>query len=157
MLLDGRVVAAVSAATNSAGSASLPPGVQSDYSVVGNRTVRSVHGNFTSTPIEVPLDVPISLRLTVGVIDSISVRTPPFNLPSEGAWIDLIGDFGDTFGFASPAHLFNLPAGYTANSASGGIVDNASASHGVPEPGMLALLALWLVGVCWRRSGHART
>ena len=50
-------------------------------------------------------------------------------------------DFGDPLSFAPSGPVFDLPAGWTANSISGNIVDNRFVGAAVPEPGALTLLA----------------
>ena len=56
-------------------------------------------------------------------------------------------DFGSTLTFATTGDVFNLPSGYTANSAQAGIVDN----HFIPEPSA-TLGALGLVMIPLLRS-----
>jgi hypothetical protein len=56
-------------------------------------------------------------------------------------------NFGSTVRFPLDRPVFDLPPGYTVNSASAGIVDN----HVVPEPTTGALLGLGLAGLSRRR------
>jgi hypothetical protein len=51
-------------------------------------------------------------------------------------------DLGNTLTFVTDRPVFDLPAGYTANSTDGGIIDNAFVA---PEPGCIALIAAALL------------
>ena len=63
---------------------------------------------------------------------------------------DASSDFDSTFSFALSGPVFDLPDGYTANSASGLIVDNRwlgiGAPSAVPEPSSLLLVMAGLLG-----------
>lgn len=63
-------------------------------------------------------------------------------------------DFFDTVNFPTSGPVFNLPAGFTANSISGMIVNNQWI--GVPEPGSIVLSIVGFIGLAvvrrtWRR------
>jgi hypothetical protein len=59
-------------------------------------------------------------------------------------------DFGGTLTFATDRPVFDLPAGYTANSVDGGIVDNVFVA--VPEPGCVAAGAVGVMALARRRG-----
>lgn len=67
-------------------------------------------------------------------------------------------DFSNTFSFATSGPVFNVPDGFTVNSAQGNIVDNrfvGAQQTIIPEPSSLALLgvgAIGLAGAGWRRK-----
>ena len=63
------------------------------------------------------------------------------------------GNFLNTVSLPLSGPVFNLPPGFTANSASGLIVDNrfVGGPQDVPAPATLALLAVGLVGVAATR------
>ena len=82
-------------------------------------------------------------------------------LVSSATWFSSKGsvtaDFGSTFDVADPYNVFQLPAGYTAESSSLGLVDNQipdlfEQSVPVPASGVSMAAALGLAGFCaWRR------
>jgi hypothetical protein len=64
--------------------------------------------------------------------------------------------FGNTLKFAVNGPVFDLPAGWTANSVQGNIVNNQFIPPaGVPEPGTLGLVLMGAAGV-WRRARNFR-
>jgi hypothetical protein len=65
------------------------------------------------------------------------------------AFMEPESDFTHTLSFSQGGPLFNLPAGWTANSTDGAIVNNQF----VPEPAFLSLFALAApVILCRRRT-----
>ena len=65
-----------------------------------------------------------------------------------------VGQFNDTFSYATTGPVFNLPAGYTVNGD--GIVDNrfvgGDPATSVPEPAGILLVALALLVLFVARS-----
>ena len=57
--------------------------------------------------------------------------------------------------YAMLGRVFDLPAGYTANSSAGGIVDNTYQS--VPEPDTSALASIALVTLAALRNARSAT
>lgn len=95
--------------------------------------------NSASLPVNTPFS--ITLDLQSGTLASYTVDgTGPAVVPisAEG-----FSNFMNTFSFASSGPVFTLPAGYTANSASGMIVDN----HVVPAPASLLLLGTGIIAL----------
>jgi len=74
-------------------------------------------GTGCSATVDLPLDTPFTLRLTVRVLVESSVR---WGFGAATAF----GNFGATVSFPSDRPVFDLPNGYTVNSAEGEIVDN---------------------------------
>lgn len=67
-------------------------------------------------------------------------------------------DFLHTLGFVPGMPVFNLPDGYTANSADGRIVNNLFVPTAIPEPHACAAVGLLLLGLVAHRrlgAGHA--
>ena len=62
-------------------------------------------------------------------------------------------DFENTFGFSQSGPVFDLPAGWTANSDDGSIVNNMFVL--TPEPSTALFLSAGIVGLAVRRR-HAR-
>lgn len=134
--LNGQVAGAI-LADSTPSAQTFPPGVVSDVTLAGNRVVRGIHGTFATTPIQVPLGMPVPFQLSVYTRDTISERT--YGPPTDDQ-IQLEGDFSDTVALASPGHVFDLPDGYSVSSTSGAIVDNVA----VPEPSAPAAASIAL-------------
>jgi len=90
-----------------------------------------------------PLDVPLSLQISLSIVSS----------AFGGFALDALGTANalHTFGIRQGGPVFDLPEGYTASSAELGIVDN------LPEPGGSALSVVALGALAavrrWRSSG----
>lgn len=105
-------------------------------------------------------------RFTLGPIQSATVLVAP-NTPidvflalealssSFGVGTSATAEFSNSLDFAIGSDLFNLPSGYTANSASSFIVDNRflPPTLAVPEPNVAALfcVGLFALGAMVRR------
>ena len=99
-------------------------------------------------------------QFTLGAIQSAIVLVAP-NLPidifleleagsgSFGVGTSASAEFSNSLDFATGSPLFNLPAGYTANSASSFIFDNrfVPPPSAIPEPNVAALCVLGLIAV----------
>ena len=87
----------------------------------------------TSQSILVPLNTPVSISLSL----TADAGAAGFNTSGTAL-------FSDTFSLLSGAPLFNLPEGFTVNSATSFIVDNRFAPPGasVPEPSTLVMASI---------------
>jgi len=107
---------------------------------------------FNATPVGVPfsLDMELSARSFVLYGDELTIF-PNIMFASSAT------DFAHTVSFPTAGPVFNLPAGYTANSVSGLIVNNqwtGGAVAPVPEPSSLLLMVSGLAGLIgfgWRK------
>jgi hypothetical protein len=86
-----------------------------------------------SNPFTVPTNTPFTIDVVFATVANVSYA------PNESFTAQTNIDFGSTFSFATDRPVFNLPAGYSAQSAEIGITDNALILP-VPEPASLALL-----------------
>lgn len=107
--------------------------------VVGANARQSVAGVSTSTALVAGLRVGAS---------SPTSRSAP----AASAGFEVLSATSADGAAATPLRVFDLPEGFTVNSASMGIVDNMWVATPVPEPGTLAL---WLAGgfglAAWQR------
>ncbi len=83
---------------------------------------------------------------------------------SGGGSVDIqaVTDFSDTFGFSTVGPAFDLPTGYTVNSAEAGIINNvftlgSPPTTTVPEPASLSLFSIGLTGLWALRARRQRT
>ena len=96
---------------------------------------------FVSTVLTVPVGVPLPLSLRLIVSAN--------GVSRDGGFVEAETNFRDTLFFAADRPVFNLPAGYTANSVQAGILDNRLSA--VPVPAAAPLLAVALTGLlAWR-------
>jgi hypothetical protein len=113
---------------------------ESDESGDFRRVIR-INANITTPEFVIPMNVPTNL--------GISIRTNGQQSSSLG-FGRLSLDFGHTLSFPKDRPVFDLPAGYNANSAALGIVDN---QYVVPEPATAVLLGLAVIGGLAGRAG----
>jgi hypothetical protein len=93
-------------------------------------------GFFPTDPVLVPLNVPVPFGLFI----SANVG----NFGSAPVSNSAIADFANSLDLPIGSDIFNLPAGFTANSTDFNIVDNRllGAVSGVPEPSTFPLVCL---------------
>ena len=107
-----------------------------------------VDGIFATRAFTAPVGTPFRLDVYL------STAVDP---ESDGATV--VGDFGSSLHFPVGSPVFDLPAGFTADSVQAGIADNSfGAATAVPEPGSLALFGTGIVslwGYAWRRQRFA--
>jgi hypothetical protein len=101
-----------------------------------------IDANITTPDFYVPVNTPVTVGMGIEVFNSQGSR--------EGFGV-LSSDFEHTLTFAPDRPVFNLPAGYTANSAAAGIVDN---QYVIPEPSSAMLCATALLAVAGYRRIH---
>jgi hypothetical protein len=101
-------------------------------------------GGLVTPTFTVQANVPFSLELALSTFAEVTGNLRgSFNVSGNA-------DFGGTLTFAPSGSVFNLPQGYTANSAGAGIVNNLF----VPEPSSFVLAALGFAGLAawgWQR------
>jgi hypothetical protein len=114
-------------------------------------------GIITTPAVTVSVGVPLGLALQLVVAGNGNSTNGGFGnrRTAEGS-----ASFGSTLSFALSGPVFNLPAGYTANSVSGLIVDNhwvraSDTPTAVPEPGTFSLLGLGVLALA-RRFGRGK-
>lgn len=94
-------------------------------------------GDLVLHGLSLPVGTPFVLVLSLHVSEGSTVRSSGFGgLPVERK-AEALSSFASTLSFSLVGPVFNLPDGYTANSISGGIVNNRFV---VPEPGTLSLI-----------------
>jgi hypothetical protein len=91
-------------------------------------------GSFQTDPVLVPLNTPVPLML--------SIFANAGNFGSAPVSNSAIADFSNSLDLPIGSDIFNLPAGFTANSTDFNIVDNRLAGTGVPEPSTFYLVCL---------------
>ncbi|MDP1661169.1 MAG: hypothetical protein Q8L55_04560 [Phycisphaerales bacterium] len=119
---------------------------------LGNGFFANFNGTFngSTATVMVPVNTPFSIRMFLQVNAQVSV-------PSGGSVvISTSTDFAHTASFATSGPAFNLPEGYTVNSAQAGVVDNTFIL--TPTPGAFGLLSMAGAAALGRgrRSGAAR-
>lgn len=111
-------------------------------------TSSSVNDVFATNGFTFDLNVPHSLRLTA--FAKASAVSGSLIDAEQGDLASLLeANFGSTASFAST--VFNLPDGITVNSQLAGINNNSFGASTVPEPAMLPLFALGVVGLVFVR------
>jgi hypothetical protein len=105
------------------------------------RVIR-IDADITTPAFVIPMNVPTTLGISIFVGGQQS---------SSLGFGRLAADFEHTLRFANDRPVFDLPAGFTANSAALGIVDNQFV---VPEPATALLIGLTVIGGL---AGRARS
>lgn len=111
----------------------------------------SVSQTFESAPFQFPIGQAFALAISLQVIADSSVTNtladPLF--ASNEAIASALADFSDTVAFPFSGTAFNLPSGFTLNSAQANIVNNQFGLQvtSVPEPSAFALVAIGLVAL----------
>lgn len=104
----------------------------------GSLASTTIDGIFDTGTVALPVNQPFSVSLKLQAGDNAGTAgTSAFSL------------FFDTLSFPTTGPVFNLPPGYSVNSAEAGIVNNQFST--VPEPGALVLFATGLVGILVKR------
>lgn len=101
-------------------------------------------GVIQSLTFDAPVNTPFTLELSLGVNSGVGVAANQFAILASST------DFGNTLTFATDGPVFNLPGGYTLNSAGANISNNSV----VPEPStaLLSLTGILLLHCCRRSS-----
>lgn len=117
------------------------------YNTLGNGVFTNFNGTYQGATdiVMVPANTPFSISMFLLVYSEI-------NLPA-GASISIFSstDFGHTASLATDGPAFNVPAGYTVNSAEAGVEDNGYVLVPAPGSAAVALSAGVLIGVRRRR------
>ena len=104
-------------------------------------------GTFTTAPFSAPVNTPFSVTFSLNTTAEVSgSNKDDFILYANN-------DFGSTLSFVTDGPVFDLSEGYTADSASANIADNAFTFVPEPERGPLAAL-LTLSGIPRTRRGR---
>lgn len=108
----------------------------------------------TSLPFNILVGVPFTVRLELDTTSQAQHSAQAGVFP-PGSTAEANTDFSNTLTFALSGAVFNLPAGYTANSVEAGIVNNVFIST-VPEPSDAVLVAFSVFTLCaFRRTRRA--
>jgi len=113
-------------------------------SFIGTGLLAGFDGNMdvTSALFSVPVNTPFSIELQLSVASNLSANF------SEIFSLDANTNFFNTLTFAPIGPVFNLPSGYTINSAEAGIIDN---TYVIPEPSSLILVGVGVGLISIRR------
>jgi len=118
----------------------------------------SIADSITSSQLMIPVGQTFSVRVYVnasarGVVNI--AGTPADQFDTVNALGGGVSDFSTTVTFPTSGPVFDLPAGYTLNSPSAGIVNNQLVVP-VPEPRLVTLLVtgIGVLGALRRRTIH---
>ncbi len=100
----------------------------------------------TSPVFNVPVNTPFTIELQLSVSSSLSANF------SETFTVNANTNFLNTLTFAQAGPVFNLPGGYSINSADAGIVDNVA----IPEASAFLLTGVGIGLVCIRQLRRRR-
>lgn len=131
-------------------SASASDGTVTDSPISGTGILADSSSVLLTPDAMVAIDSPFTLDLTLIAGASAGYSYGGTTTASTAALATAHSLFNNTLTLGSNGQVFNLPAGYTANSIDGMIVNNQL----VPEPSTLALAAFAFISVVawgWRR------
>jgi len=97
-----------------------------------------------------PVNTPLTMTLSLAISSSVTVDfADSFNVSANT-------DLSNTLTFATDRPVFDLPLGYTVNSAEAGVVENMFvAPLPVPEPAAAWMIGVGLAGLWVRRRRAA--
>jgi hypothetical protein len=101
-----------------------------------------LRGVFDSGTITVPTNTPLTLRLNLSISETAVANA----IANASAGVNA----SDTFGLPIGTPVFDLPAGFTANAPSIGLVNNVIPGSAAPEPMSMGLAAAGLAILGWR-------
>lgn len=108
--------------------------------------------------VEANRNLSLQLGLDVAAVSQIEVAGTSGQFPTS-VFSQAQSDFSHTVSFSTTGPVFNLPDGYTANSASGMIVNNrwvGAPAAAVPEPASMTLLGIGVAGLVGFRVRRTR-
>ncbi len=118
-------------------SADASTGIVTDFAITGTGILAGSAAVVLTPVATVALDTPFVLDLTLSAFASAGYGYGGTSTASTAALATANADFDNALTLGANDQVFNLPAGYTANSVDGSIVDNRL----VPEPSIAVLLA----------------